>query len=611
MSSFDGDCADIKIDGGGGGGSDSDDKNLLEEQLKQAAQTSKRKEEELEREIADLVRQTQRVRKTNARDEIEALESKSKRLKNESDEAHRLGESLEFEALCLALRRNDPTIKEIPDPDSSYIFPAGFAQPLGNVLQHNTHVSSITLYINKSVPWGMDETNVREYVAPLVGYLEIAALQYVTVWQSFDGTNINPNHASVGLFVEACFRNQSLKTLEIGHCNVPARVFGSIKSAISLQELFVSFGDVQYTPPELQLIEDAFRHFPCLRKLHVKISNSAPVASILSGLCGAKCHLDDLELDDNHREAPPLLMSALSDLLHAVEPLGRLSFDGLLFSGQGTTSELIRGLTPGENSVAQMIVKELYFHNCSLDEELFVGFMHTRVSPQQGQDLSKTKPLDRLHIGSDGLVTISAVNLVSLLCPQPIDDDKLEFYPTIGSQIKALVVDEQVPGFLPLLAENANLIGLTSLCLDSPLVDDIGMLTQCISKLTSLRELKLSWFDEYPLAVLCALKVNWNLHSVIVHDDEAEPIDSPVAKAYCDRNQFLDQMLLDATRDELAAMAAHSDGNGTTTEYATTEHVVGGTSLVPTLFQVANQIPSQRSTALIRSLGRLPESIGF
>lgn len=469
----------------------------------------------------------------------------------------------------------------------------------------------------------MDESKAEEYVAPLVRYLETSTtLQLVMVMQKYRWAN--PSVESVADICEACFQNQSLRALAIEDCKIPARVFASSRFAVSLESLNVIFGDVQYTPPELQLIEDAFSGFPCLKKLLVSCSSTASVVSILSGLSRAKYKLNKLIMSGDGEDSEyggtgtPLLWSTLSDFLHATTPLHCLRLDCVSLDAP-TTSELILGLTPIGNSEAQTTMRELSLKSSGFDEELLVGFL------KEGRDSSKSKSLDLLHISNDE-PTFSADNLVSLLCPQTMDDDGLEFYPTIGSQIKSLVLDEEVPGFLPLLAENASLIGLTSLCLDRARFEDMGDLVQCISKVTSLRELKLGAFDEYPIAVLRALKANWNLHSVNVEkwsdrscwkdpdSPPAEVFDSPLATAYCDRNQFLDQLLLGATRDEadaVAVAASHSASNDATTEHANASDTVAGTTIVPTLFQVANQLPSQRSTALIRSLTRLSESVGF
>jgi hypothetical protein len=48
----------------------------------------------------------------------------------------------EFENLCLALRRNDPTITEVEQYGLRRYGPR-----LGDALQGNTHVSSLNLYV--------------------------------------------------------------------------------------------------------------------------------------------------------------------------------------------------------------------------------------------------------------------------------------------------------------------------------------------------------------------------------------------------------------------------------------------------------------------------------
>jgi hypothetical protein len=143
--------------------------SAIEDHLKQAARLSEQDEIRLNEDASRLTNEAKRHR-----DEAEEMERQAKRRRTEAEDAGRLRKSLEFEALCLALRRNDASITTLPSADK---FPDGYAQPLGNALQNNTHVSSMEIQLKNAVPYIFDdetysESNVRKFASPLAQYME-------------------------------------------------------------------------------------------------------------------------------------------------------------------------------------------------------------------------------------------------------------------------------------------------------------------------------------------------------------------------------------------------------------------------------------------------------
>jgi hypothetical protein len=183
--------------------------NVLEDQLQVATLSSKQEQARLNEEADVLGEKTKRLR-----EEADEIEREEKRLRKGASAAGRLHESLAFERLCLALRRNDNSTTEIKD---SSTFPVGYAQTLGDALDKNTHVSSMQVSVkNLVLATASEEANIasdiRAYTTPLLDYIHSSeALRSVSMYSSHPTQHVDAE--VVRLFLRACFENQHLEKL--------------------------------------------------------------------------------------------------------------------------------------------------------------------------------------------------------------------------------------------------------------------------------------------------------------------------------------------------------------------------------------------------------------
>lgn len=123
-------------------------------------------------------------------------------------------------------------------------------------------------------------------------------------------------------------------------------------------------------------------------------------------------------------------------------------------------------------------------------------------------------------------------------------------------------------------------------------------LSKCIARIASLRELVVT--DGYPRdsmqPILRALKANGNIRSVAFGSCKSNP-DEILAQAYCTRNECLDGLLLESTR------GSEEDDQTILAENQKMKQC-------PALLQATQQIPSTKSSKVLRTLMRFRVSIG-
>jgi hypothetical protein len=207
--------------------------------------------------------------------------------------------------------------------------------------------------------------------------------------------------------------------------------------------------------------------------------------------------------------------------------------------------------------------------------------------------------------------------------------------PTVGSQIQSLSVSLEhscFEGLFQGLADKAEQIRIQKLWIPSLdwVEEDINALTQCITKVSSLRELDfhddfLDFDGTLPDVVIACLKENGHIQSV------SSNVVNELVHAYCERNQFLSKLLLESSagggseersglptvgrQDATPAKRSHSKmqgcGSSVDDEHADTSRSLKKhkSFLCPTLCQSAMEMPTTRLSLLSRTLLRLQESI--
>lgn len=406
---------------------DSSTEPILEDQLKEAARSSGRNKRRLHQAADELEWETKRLRNEAAR-----VESQSKQLRAEAQDAERLERSLEFEALCLALRRDDDCLTELCDAQK---YPAGYAKPLGEALfERNTNVTSIELWLKTAIPCIANEdgtVNASKRMAsvqPLVHYLEGSdSLRSVTIGGS------HPSSAWTVLFLGACFRNQNIENLAIELLSeIPVQVFQNCQFGTSLKHISMVLVDFDYSRQERRLIEDAVATLSSLKSLEISTNNFQLLQSILAGL---RSNLDDLELtacfpDESHQPTALQLWSTMSELLHLTKIKHLLLRNFSFFTAN--IPLLIDGLKAPAGEDKLTTVSNLTLSDCYFDHDarrLLRRFMRTKVQSETASSL-RMLDIDR----GDGLSQrLTAKDLVAMMSVQRADEAGCKVYhPTIG-----------------------------------------------------------------------------------------------------------------------------------------------------------------------------------
>jgi hypothetical protein len=620
------------------GVADSNDTLLLEDQLMEEALSSKRKGAELQEEDRRLRSESKRLREESKRlrDEANRIEEKAKRVYSDSWKAFDASKSREFQALCLKLRRNDPSTTILPDAND---FPTGYAQQLGLALKGNTHVSSILVRLGSSIPklddCGDSKSNFKETIGklvdPLVQYIRASAsLRRVTIYPAsqdkFDETLAE-------LFLGASLRNPNIEEISFESCRIPVRAFlaGNWQTTTSLKKFY--FGSEchsDFSDEDRQLIGEAFQSFSLLQSLDIDIVDDSLVESIFDNVCSGNSKLEGLKVTLGNSPQPDI-WSSLTSILYSTKEFQHLDFDSFHFEDE-EMRELINGMTPQDNSNALTTVAELSLQDCPIDRsarQLLLDFMQTRVDPQLlvGNDtrpfsLRKLNFVDLSHSITQQW-RISSRMLVSMLSVQQgdeeddddsdnqaQDDANYEWHPTIGSQVESLTLDpidnDCFPRFFSRLAQESARIRLQKLKATRLRQQDVIGLAQCISKVESLRAFDVSLFQTSALPILISLRENGNIQSAVIEGTRPDETDltSRVTQAYCDRNKCLDGLLLESSR---TIELDQDDGPVTGASPVTS---IGGKSFSPTLWAAALQVPDTQSSKVYRSLLSLCERIG-
>jgi hypothetical protein len=593
----------------------------LEESLRQAASSSKLEAERCEEEQDRVQGELKRLR--NA---VDRLESESKRLRFSQEEAGRLTKTLEFEAICMALRRNEPSLVELP---RAYAFPVGYAEPLGQSLDKNTHVSSIDIDCVNLMPLTYKkESNNQEKkkrtVDPLVKFLRTSVtLRRVVFHRWYDGvlSGSKVGKALYKILVGACFRNRYIQDLIVDYGCLPMTSLRKCRLTTSLKTLHISVSSpTHFWQEDLQLIMSTFRAFSSLSNLLISGEHLSVMEAMLRGVLAAGCQLEELDLDCTNVDDDPVpeLWQTLSALLSSTRQMSHLHLRNVRFDTQNMR-ELVSGFMRRADGTLQISISKLTLHECRFSSDatrLLVEFMNTRVEPQGNGSPCLTSMLRDLVIDNtdSGCTDLSSTALISMLCMQPAlglapAASEEKWCPTIGSQIHSLSLnpfEDCFPEFFDLVEECSSRINLTKLEM-SNIYDneEVLRIAKFIPIIKSLRTLNMDSFMEDVSSVspiLSALRENGNVTSIAMeYSGSAVKSDSAIklAEAYAKRNQCLDELLLKSTasEEEICPEVIHAES-------------VAGKSLHPTLMEAAKQIPCNRASRLLHTLCFLGDSIG-
>jgi hypothetical protein len=563
----------------------------IEDRLKDAAYAAQQDELRYSRESERLDKEANRLR-----DKANELEIEAKRLRSNMDDACRRRETLEFEALCLALSRNDASITKLP---CSQNFPKGYARQLGNALKYNRQVTSVEISYCTLLPETIEEGEVNVFLSPLVKFLRTsAALRQVEI-DCCAGTRSNKKPTLDEKVIGACFRNRNIEELYIRESDFSEAVFSSYLVSSSLKTLQIHvYQDGDYSRDERLAFKDVFCSFTSLTSLNVFASDPALVENMLSGLRSAGCLLEELCLEFAVHQEPELFWSTLSGTLHDAKNLKHLLLQHFQFVAQNMQA-LTRGLTRKDDSILVVSLRELTLRDCTFATDalkVLSEFMQTKT-------YGKASMLQKLNLDcaardENGFL---GTLLVPMLCKGQDCGERANselWYPTIGSRIESLYLDpcnDGYSGFFKLMAENSHRMDLAALTV-ADLLDqnDVNSLAECMLMCGPLQTLVVQRSNTNVYPILRSLRGNGNITSMSVSYFSSKEVCAKFTKLYTERNQFLRRRLMHAT-----------SGKSEVCQQGQPKESLAGLFLLPTLFEVAKQIPAQRASTLTTCLLRL------
>jgi hypothetical protein len=504
----------------------------------------------------------------------------------EATKALDMSQSLQFDALCLALQRNDAATTKLLDANK---YPKGYALRLGEALQNNTRVSTIDVHVERLVPESFDAQQALAAMRPLLHYFRTSkVLRSCSIILGFFESNVNK--LLMEEILKAFFETRKeIDALTLGDY-VPVALFCKGMRSTALKTLDIRV-DSLYSPVDLRAIKRMFRSNATLESLRIDahFGEVAAATAILEGLAGAdNCKLCELKLMcDVGKGWTRAYCGSLSKFLRGSTSLKHLLIEEV--SRGGDMGAFLRCLE-GQTSISKLMFQ------CWLQPEAmskFIRFMSARKQP----GALGLPSLCELVLNCDNSDTDSwsAPLFVSMLCAES----------SIGSQIRSLTLHPVYYGgadFLEALGRNAHHTQLTHLSMSCLDVEDCWNLARYLSKTQSLQvlEVQLDDLTEDVTTILWGLRANGSLRSVTNPGD----YESACASTFFLRNVLLGPMLQNLTEAEL-----DQDVNMESTR----DSVVGKRSpdsLVPSLLQAAKQVSATRTSVVLSSLLGLADSVG-
>jgi hypothetical protein len=568
----------------------------LEEQLKQTALASRQRETLL------LTSADRTKRKADClRFKLERLDVCVKRLRTEAIEARRMHDALQFDALCLALRRNDPATTELIDTD---FYPVGYARRLGEALQGNTHVATLKLDLEKLIPpASMHETNVVDpskmlgFAEPLMSSIRNgSAMRSLKIHSEFWDESFEP---LLGSLMEAAFENRSaMRELTCSPPIMPTSTtpFHAGMRSDVLEKLDVRFcDDDMYSRGDRIRIREAFRQCSRLQSLRVQTEDEDIAVMILEGLKGGMqdssfpFQLRELKFKCHYSIQTLAYWVALSELVHATDRLKHLQLEGVL-----DMDAFLACLAP-PCSISKVSLLDCCVENGAIDS--LEQFMKMRKQPDSGGVLLEEFAIDWMCSAED----LCASSFASMFFLQQEDDEEA-WYSTLGSSLHTLSVSSiqhGCYGFLDTMANNSHRLEIKNVKLAELDEADCENLATWISRTHSLQELTLNDISDAH-RILASLRCNGTLHTVFMPGEK----ESRLANNYCARNKQLGQLIESLTSVESDTVQEMKDHKECSKETRSAQ------SVLPTLLQCAKQISTTRASTALSSLLSLSDSIG-
>jgi hypothetical protein len=510
-----------------------------------------------------------------------------------------LHNSLQLDALCHALQRNEAATTTVPN---DVYFPAGYAQRLGEALQGNTHLSELKIRLQTLVPPSLGTQEITSFVSPLMRFIRTSkALRSVGVGLEHPDSSVN--EVLVKEVLNAVFENECEIDKIACTCNVPIALFcQGFESCTTLKTLNIRFGAVS-SLGERNLIEEAFRSCTAsLESLRIVTVDDDLVTSILMGLKVSGCKLQELKLRRNKGmphdtgNCSPTYWAALSEFTHAATVLKHVKMEQHYLDEERMDSSL--GCLDKQSSICKLSLNE-----CLIEPEA-MSRLQCFMSTRKDVDTLGVSSLDDLVLEAVfGGTLWSRSSFAPMLWmnqndEQPEESNKEERYATIGSHIRSLTLVPARSGgceFLAELALCAHRVELTSLRLGIVNAKECSDLAEFLSKTSSLQELDLGEMDDEHV-ILLSLRINGTLQRETMPGE----VQSRLANSFCPRNKHIAQLVQQVTETKPSRSRDQSS--------AGRDRSTQGRQGI--LLQSGKQITAVRASILLSGLRRLGESIG-
>lgn len=508
-------------------------------------------------------------------EEAERLDIEALDLQASSEAAEERLQSARFEHALLRLKRNDKDLTTLSLP-----YPSGYGKRLGEALLQNTVLTDLSLDPSSFLS---SEGQVERQLEPILHVLqESKSLTSVgiTRWvyqPGGDGSNVLG-----GFLLNAISRSQSIRDLK-WLVHIPSLEF---RHALSSTTSLVSLA-VQLVEPDLYTDDDKQRiasTFAIASKTLESLTLIAPSADtdwfiqILTNLQKLRS-LRDLCLHFLSEFDEQVCYDAVKQyLVSASGPLRRFELTGVEMNTTCITrvlSGLVRSpdgstLVPS-TSLSHLELSDCYQPNVNSVEQLAV-FLQTRTTNNSGK-ITHDSALRKLGVNLRGKQSFSKRVAESVLMAnsQAVNatmgdsgstNDVL--FPTIGSQLDALRVDDVHSIFPTTLCNESHRVRLTTLELCEISRSACIALSRCLPRLVSLRNLTLTDLENRRCTkwILRALRCNSSVCEVVTENESGVTLfDSTqlrLIQAYCDRNKALVPLIGTAPRNrsELCSMGA-------------------------------------------------------
>ena len=486
-------------------------------------------------------------------------------------------EGARFEALCAALRRNDPDITEIPFVDLDDH--AGHSRSLWEALQGNHYVSSMELFLSNWLYASEEDTGS---IALLLRYIrESKAMRKIKLWGE-EGPTAESTAESFRAILLAISENPCIEKLDVlfGIDPVADSFALFLRTTKSLKTLVMMYHDFDgAASPEL--VAEAIGANQSLESLTFEsYSDSEFLESVLVRL-GSHPRLCELKLEcgDN---ASITQIHALAKFLGSTTTLEHLELNHYAFVEE-SMEHLVDGLHSNQSLTKLALIR------CKLNllaTNMFRTFM---------QSCETRSSIRELRIGDSRNETFqdscTGPVLVSMLTTP--DENQGMVGSSIGSSLQFLELEINSTGFCDAFADAASRIRLPCLRIHNSFpVAYWDRLIRCLPRLVYLNTLKISNMNEDVVrhSFVGALRNNGSLQHVAICSmettrvedcfDEAE---SCIIASYCKRNEVLPKLVAEA-RQLL--------------------------SLLPMLFQSAKQARRTAPNAILIALLAVGDGIG-